>query len=210
MARQYRLLRSSQSGGDYAIYPWSIKFARVRVFAASRCGGNRTGCDLGPAAVLPTPTALVDIQFAVWTAGLMGDAVILIKRHLGNRAAESRSTGRYRAGRHFAATDRGEPARSGFCAAALGIFGHFSDSRAEQCIFPLLAFPRLLSSCSRRWQSSTKHGGREALLLAEWELYRVPSRSRCLTFGLVVALSSFPGALFWIMRPSSCDGNPYH
>jgi hypothetical protein len=161
MARHW-LLRSSQSGGDCAIYPWSIKFARARVFAAPRCGGDRTGCDLGPAAVLPTPTALVDIRFAVWTAGLMGDAIILIKRHLGNRAAKSRGTGRYRAGRHFAATDRGEPARSGFCAAARGIFGHFSDSRAEQCIFPLLALSRLLSWCSRRWQSSTKHGGREA------------------------------------------------
>ena len=34
---------------------------------------------LGQLAVLPTPTTLVDIQFAVWATGLTGGAIILIK-----------------------------------------------------------------------------------------------------------------------------------
>jgi hypothetical protein len=69
----------------------------------------------------------------------MGDAIILIKHYLGNRAAKSRGTGRYRAGCHFAATDRGEPARSGFCAAAPGF----------SAIFPILAQSNAYSPFSR-------------------------------------------------------------
>ena len=164
--------------------------------------------------IVPTPATLVDIQFIVWGTGLLGGGILLavgglhIKSGIGlfDRAAR-------------AVTLLGKmlrrPTVTGqlllvsltqlvgfslvFIVLARGM--HLPTSGLHIVLF--MPFIFLISSLPIFYQG---WGGREAVVIltvgALGTVSSAQSIALSVAFGVVVALSSIPGAVFWIMRPS--------
>jgi Lysylphosphatidylglycerol synthase TM region len=161
-----------------------------------------------------TPRLLVDIQFAVWAVGLMVGATILV---IGELNLTSRNS----------VLDRIARAVTGLAAilghrtmgvkllliSLLQLLGfsviflilaqgmHIPVSRPHVVLF--MPFIFLISSLPIFYQG---WGGREAVIMLTigriGDLSDAQSIALSVAFGIVVAVSSLPGALFWIMRPS--------
>lgn len=164
--------------------------------------------------VVPTPATLVDVQFLVWAIGLLGGAAILI---MGGWHLASGIGLLDRAAR--AVTILGTMLRQPsviqrlllisllqvlgfaviFITLAQGM--HIFASRFHIVLF--MPFIFLVSSLPIFYQG---WGGREAVVLLTiggvGTVTGAQSIALSVAFGVVVALSSIPGAVFWIMRPS--------
>jgi glycosyltransferase 2 family protein len=161
-----------------------------------------------------TPKFLVEIQFAVWTAGILVGAAILAIGGLNlttggglvDRAARVITT--------LAAILR-HPTVAGqlFLVSLFQLLGfaiiflilaqgmQIPVSRLHVVLFTPFIF--LISSLPIFYQG---WGGREAVIVLTiggmGNVTSAQSVALSVAFGIVVALSSLPGALFWMMRPS--------
>ena len=163
---------------------------------------------------IDTPRFLVDVQFVVWVLGLMFGATILV---IGELNLTSRNN----------VLDRIARATSGLAAilrhrtmgpklllvSLLQLLGfsaiflilaqgmHIPVSRLHVVLF--MPFIFLISSLPIFYQG---WGGREAVIMLTigriGGLSDAQSIALSVAFGIVVAVSSLPGALFWLMRPS--------
>jgi hypothetical protein len=164
--------------------------------------------------VVPTPGTLVDIQFLVWGAGLLGGGIIFaiggfhIRSGIGlfDRAARTVI---------LLGNMLRRPAVAGqlllvslaqlvgfslvFIVLAQGM--HLPMSSLHIVLF--MPFIFLISSLPIFYQG---WGGREAVVILTIGRLGTVSSAQSIAlsvaFGVVIALSSIPGAVFWIMRPS--------
>ena len=161
-----------------------------------------------------TPRLLVDIQFAVWAVGLMVGATILVIGELNLTSTNSVLDRIARAVTGLAAILRHRTMGVklllvslvqllGFSAIFLILAHgmHIPVSRLHVVLF--MPFIFLISSLPIFYQG---WGGREAVIILTiggiGGLSDAQSIALSVAFGVVVAVSSLPGALLWIMRPS--------
>jgi glycosyltransferase 2 family protein len=161
-----------------------------------------------------TPISLVDLQFAVWGAGLLGGVIILA---IGGMRIRSGIGVFDRAAR--AVILLGNMLRSPMVAGQL-LLVSFAQLMGFALVFMVLAegmsltvsqihillfmpFIFLISSLPIFYQG---WGGREAVIILTIGGLGTVSGSQAIAlsvaFGIVVFVSSIPGAVFWIMRPS--------
>ena len=164
--------------------------------------------------VVPTPTTLIDVQFLVWLAGLIGGGVVLA---CGGLHISSRIGLFDRAAR--AITSLGNMLRRPLVASEL-LLVSFAQLVGFSLVFIVLAlgmhlptsslhivlfmpFIFIISSLPIFYQG---WGGREAIVMVTigglGTVSNAQSIALSVAFGVVVFLSSIPGAVFWIMRPS--------
>lgn len=163
---------------------------------------------------IPTPATLIEIQFLVWAAGLVGGIVILAIGGLHIRSGIGLFD---RAARTFivlgnmlrrtAVTGQLLLVSFGqligfalvFIALARGMHLPISDTR----IVLFMPFIFLISSLPVFYQG---WGGREAVVILTIGGLGTVSTAQAVAlsvaFGVVVFISSIPGAMFWLMRPS--------
>jgi glycosyltransferase 2 family protein len=168
---------------------------------------------LGQLAV-PTPRTLVDVQFVVWAVGLLGGAIILLIGGLNLTSGVVLLDRAARAVTALAAILRHPIVASQLLLVSLlQLLGfamifviltqgmHIPASRLQVILFTPFIF--LISSLPIFYQG---WGGREAVMILTiggmGNVSSAQSIALSVAFGVVVALSSVPGALFWIMRPS--------
>lgn len=168
---------------------------------------------LGQLAV-PTPRTLVDVQFAVWAVGLLVGAIILLIGGLNLTSGVVLLDRAARAVTALAAILRHPIVASQLLLVSLlQLLGfatifmilahgmHIPASRLHVMLFTPFIF--LISSLPIFYQG---WGGREAVIILTigglGTVSSAQSIALSVAFGVVVALSSVPGALFWIMRPS--------
>ncbi len=168
---------------------------------------------LGQLAV-PTPRTLVDVQFAIWAVGLLVGAIILLIGGLNLTSGVVLLDRAARAVTALAAILRHPIVASQLLLVSLlQLLGfatifmilahgmHIPASRLHVMLFTPFIF--LISSLPIFYQG---WGGREAVIILTigglGTVSSAQSIALSVAFGVVVALSSVPGALFWIMRPS--------
>lgn len=164
--------------------------------------------------VIPTPTTLIEIQFLVWAAGLLGGGAILaigglhITSGIGlfDRIARAAIVLGNMLRRPLVA---GELLLVSFCQlvgfalvfVVLAQGMHLPVSRLHIVLF--LPFIFLISSLPIFYQG---WGGREAVVILTLGGLGTVSSAQAIAlsvaFGVVVFVSSVPGAVFWMMRPS--------
>jgi uncharacterized membrane protein YbhN (UPF0104 family) len=164
--------------------------------------------------IVPTPATLVGIQFLVWAAGLFGGVAILVFGGLDIRSGIGLLD---RVGRVITLLGNmlRRPAVTGllllislaqilgfalvFLVLAHGM--HLPVSRIHVVLF--MPFIFLISSLPIFYQG---WGGREAVVILTiggmGTMSSTQSLALSMAFGVVVFISSIPGAVFWIMRPS--------
>ncbi len=163
---------------------------------------------------LPLPGSLLEVQFAVWGAGILVAAVILVLGELKISSGISLIDRASRALTSLAAMLR-EPTVAGqllvvsflqilgfaavFSALAQGM--HIAVSGLNILLF--MPFIFLISALPIFYQG---WGGREAAVILTIGNLGTASNAQCIALsvavGVVTAVSSLPGAVFWIMRPS--------
>lgn len=162
---------------------------------------------------VPTPTTLVDVQFLVWGAGLFGGGVILAIGGLHIRSGIGPFDRAARAVILLGSMLRRPVVASKlllvsfvqltgfalvFMALAQGM--HLSVSLVHVALF--MPFIFIISSLPIFYQG---WGGREAIVMVtiggQGTVSDAQSIALSVAFGVVVFLSSIPGAVFWIMRP---------
>lgn len=163
--------------------------------------------------VVPTPATLVHVQFLVWATGLFGAAVILAIGGLHIRSG----VGLFDRAAH-AATLLGHMLRRPAVTGKL-LLVSFAQLMGFALVFLVLAqgmhlpvsglhvvlfmpFIFLISSLPIFYQG---WGGREAIValtIGSGTVSDAELIALSVAFGVVVALSSLPGALFWMLRPS--------
>jgi glycosyltransferase 2 family protein len=163
---------------------------------------------------ISTPRPLVEIQFAVWAVGLLIGATILAIGGLNLTSGISLLDRIARAVTTLAAILRHPTVVSQlFLVSFLQLLGiatiflilaqgmHIPASRLHVVLFTPFIF--LISSLPIFYQG---WGGREAVIIltigGTGNVSSAQSVALSVAFGVVVALSSIPGALFWIVRPS--------
>lgn len=169
-----------------------------------------TLCEL----VVPTPATLVDLQFLVWGAGLLGGAIILaiggmhIRSGIGlfDRAARSfillgNMLRRPTAASQLLLVSFGQ--LIGFALVFIVLARGMRLPVSEVHILLFMPFIFLISSLPIFYQG---WGGREAVVILTigglGTVSSAQSIALSVAFGVVVFISSIPGAVFWMMRPS--------
>jgi uncharacterized membrane protein YbhN (UPF0104 family) len=164
--------------------------------------------------VVPTPQTLINAQFAIWAAGLLGGSAILVIGGFHIRTGIGLVDRAARAVTLLGTLLRRPPVAIALLLVSVGqltgfalIFIvlahglHFPISRIHVALFTPLIF--LISSLPIFYQG---WGGREAIVMVTIGGVGTVSSAQAvalsIAFGVVVFLSSIPGAVFWIMRPS--------
>jgi hypothetical protein len=164
--------------------------------------------------VVPTPATLIDIQFLVWGMGLLTGGIILAIGGLHTRSGEGLFNRAARtlillgnmlrrptvAGQMFLVSFA---QLMGFALAfmVLGQGMHLPVSNIHIVLFmPFIFLVSSLPIFYLGW------GGREAIVIltigGQGTMSSAQSIALSVAFGIVVFLSSIPGAVFWLMRPS--------
>jgi hypothetical protein len=163
---------------------------------------------------ISTPRSLVEIQFAVWAVGILVGAAILAISGLNLTSGIGLVDRAARAVTTLAAILRQPTVASQlFLVSLLQLIGfatvflmlaqgmHIPASRLHVVLFTPFIF--LISSLPIFYQG---WGGREAVIILTiggmGNVTSAQSVALSVVFGVAVALSSLPGALFWMMRPS--------
>jgi glycosyltransferase 2 family protein len=163
---------------------------------------------------VPTPHALVDIQFLVWASGLLAGALVLVIGGLhiatGIGLLDRAAGAVVRLGKMLR-----RPLIAGelLMVSLLQLLGfavifvilaeglHINASRVHLVLFTPFIF--LISSLPIFYQG---WGGREAVVILTIGGMETVTSAQAVAlsvaFGVVIALSSLPGAIFWMMRPS--------
>jgi Lysylphosphatidylglycerol synthase TM region len=191
----------------------------IRIVLYERISGALGAVAIGlPATIgqlaISTPRPLVEIQFAVWAVGLLIGATILAIGGLNLTSGIGLLDRIARAVTTLAAILRHPTVVNQlFLVSFLQLLGfatiflilaqgmHIPASRLHVVLFTPFIF--LISSLPIFYQG---WGGREAVIIltigGTGNVSSAQSVALSVAFGVVVALSSIPGALFWIVRPS--------
>jgi Lysylphosphatidylglycerol synthase TM region len=163
---------------------------------------------------IPTPRTLVDVQFLVWCGGLLGGVVIFVLGGLhistGIAVVDRAANAVVRLGQMLR---RPRIAAELLFISLLQLLGfaiifiiladglHINVSRPH--IVAFMPFIFLVSSLPIFYQG---WGGREAVVILTiggiGTVTGAQAVALSVAFGVAVALSSLPGAVFWMMRPS--------
>jgi hypothetical protein len=164
--------------------------------------------------VVPTPATLVDIQFLVWGAGLLGGVVIFviggfhIRSGVGllDRAARTlillgTMLRRPMVVSQLLLVSLAQLIGFSLVFMVLAYGMHLPISQAHILLF--MPFIFLISSLPIFYQG---WGGREAVVILTIGGLGTVSSAQCIAlsvaFGVVTFATSIPGAVFWMMRPS--------